>query len=153
VRLDPLRVEDAAEMAAVLADPALYTVIGGAPPTEAELAERYAFQLDGHPEWVNRVVRVDGRAVGYVQATVYPDDRAALAWVIGTAHQGRGYATAAARALVAELGAELGVGRVEAWIAPGHRPSERVAEHLGLHPTGEVDEDGEQRWSSGEVPV
>ena len=151
LRLDPLRVADAAEMAVVLADPALYTVIGGTPPTEPELAARYARQLagppDGREEWLNRIVRVDGRAVGYVQATVFPAGRAAVAWVIGTADQGRGYATAAAQALLAEL-AGRGVTGLEAWIAPGHRASEAVAGRIGLRPTGELDEDGEQRWTS-----
>ncbi|HUY46827.1 MAG TPA: hypothetical protein VMV92_14000 [Streptosporangiaceae bacterium] len=42
-RLDllPLRVEHAAEMAGVLADPGLYTFIGGVPPPMAVLRPRY----------------------------------------------------------------------------------------------------------------
>ena len=152
LRLDPLRVSDAAEMAGVLADPALYTVIGGQPPTEAELTAQYRRQVggrsaDGTEEWLNWVVRVDGQAVGYVQASVLAGGRASVAWVVGVRWQGRGHATAAARAMLAELAAR-GVTRIEAWISPGHRPSELVAERLGLRPTGELDEDGEQRWTS-----
>lgn len=151
LRLDPLRVDDAAEMAVVLADPALYTVIGGHPPTEAELTEQYRRQVggrsaDGTEEWLNWVVRVDGRPVGYVQASVHLDRHASIAWVVGTPWQRRGYATAAARAMLAEL-AGRGVTEVEACIAPGHRPSEAVAEHLGLVPTGQLDDEGEQRWT------
>ncbi len=151
LRLDPLRVADAAEMAGVLADPALYTVIGGRPPTGPELTAQYRRQVggrsaDGTEEWLNWVVRVDGTAVGYVQATVFAPDRASVAWVVGTPWQGRGYATAAARAMLAELAAR-GITRVEAWIAPGHRPSEAVAERLGLAPTGRLDPDGEQLWT------
>lgn len=156
LRLDPLRIADAAEMTAVLADPALYAVIGGRPPTEPELTAQYRRQVagrsaDGTEEWLNWVVRVDGRPVGYVQATVPPDRRAAVAWVVGTRWQGRGYATAAARAMLAELAAR-GVTEVEAWIAPGHRPSEAVAERLGLTPTGELDDHGEQRWTGRARP-
>lgn len=151
LRLDPLRVADAAAMAEVLADPALYEVIGGEPPTEDELTALYRRQVagrsaDGTEEWHNWVVRVDGRPVGYVQATVHAGGRAEVAWVVGTAYQGRGHATAAARAMLAELAAR-GVTRVEARIAPGHRPSEAVAGHLGLRPTGDHDEDGEQLWT------
>lgn len=151
LRLDPLRVSDAVEMTAVLADPALYTVIGGHPPTLAELTDQYERQTvgrsaDGTEEWLNWVVRVDGRATGYVQATVHGGARAVTAWVIGTPWQRRGIATAAVRAMLAEL-AGRGVGRVEAYIEPGHRPSELVAERAGLVPTGQLDPDGEQRWT------
>lgn len=50
-------------------------------------------------QWLNWVVRVDGAAVGYVQATVHDGIRAAVAWVIGAQCQGHGYATAAGRAM------------------------------------------------------
>lgn len=151
LRLDPLRVDDAAEMAVVLADPALYTVIGGQPPTAAELTGQYRRQIggrsdDGTEEWLNWVIRVDGGAVGYVQASVRSAGPTSIAWVVGTPWQGHGHATTAARAMLAELAAR-GVTAVEAWIAPGHRPSEAVAERLGLTPTGELDSDGEQRWT------
>ena len=150
MRLDPLRVADAAEMADVLADPGLYEVIGGGPPTLDELTERYRRQVvgrsaDGRESWLNWVVRVDGTAVGYVQATVVEGDRAAVAWVIGAPWQGRGYATEAGRQLLALLPGH-GVTRIEAHIAPGHAPSERVAAQLGLSATGRFDPDGEQLW-------
>lgn len=152
LRLDPLRVDDAAEMAVVLADPALYIVIGGRPPTEPELAGQYRRQVgcrsaDGTEEWLNWVIRVDGGAVGYVQASVRTGGPTSIAWVVGTPWQGRGHATAAARLMLAEL-AGRGVTEVEAYILPGHRPSEAVAEHLGLVPTGQLDDDGEQRWTT-----
>lgn len=150
VRLDPLAVSDAAEMAVVLADPDLYTVIGGHPPTEKELRQQYERQVvgrsaDGTEEWLNWVVRVDGAAAGYVQATVHDGSRAVVAWVIGSAWQGRGIATEAARQMLGLL-RERGVDRIEASIEPGHAPSERVAERIGLVATGELDDDGEQRW-------
>jgi RimJ/RimL family protein N-acetyltransferase len=150
IMLDPLRVTDAEEMAAVLADPELYRVIGGRPPTPAELTERYRRQVvgrsvDGREEWLNWVVRVEDAAVGYVQATVHEGDRAVVAWVIGTPWQGHGYATAAARELVAVL-VTRGVRRIEAYIALGHHASEMVAIRVGMAATGRLDEDGEQLW-------
>jgi len=149
IRLEPLRVADAAEMVQVLAAPELYSFIGGRPPTLGELTEQYRRQVvgrsdDGREEWLNWVVRGDGTAVGYVQATVHSGERAVLAWVIGLPWQGRGYATAAAVELVGLLRAR-GVRRIEAYIVPGHIGSERVAARIGLTPTGRISE-GEQMW-------
>jgi RimJ/RimL family protein N-acetyltransferase len=151
IRLDPLRVDDAAEMVTVLADPTLYGFIGGRPPTLGELTEQYRRQVvgrsvDGREEWLNWIVRVENVAVGYVQATVEQGRRAIIAWVIGRPWQGRGYATAAAREMLALLRGR-GVQRVEAYIVPGHAASERVAARLGLCATGELSE-GEQMWLS-----
>ena len=149
IRLEPLRVADAAEMVRVLAAPELYSYIGGRPPTLGELTEQYRRQVvgrsvDGREEWLNWIVRVDGSAVGYVQATVHEGARAVIAWVIGLPWQGRGYATAAGVELVRQLRGR-GVRRIEAYIVPGHLGSERVARRIGLTPTGQLSE-GEQMW-------
>jgi hypothetical protein len=48
--LTPLRVEDADEMAAVLAADDLYTFIGGAAPTADQLRDRYGRQVTGGSE-------------------------------------------------------------------------------------------------------
>jgi RimJ/RimL family protein N-acetyltransferase len=150
VMLAPLTVEDAEEMAVVLADRSLYTFIGGTPPTADELRERYHRQVvgrspDGSQLWRNWIVRPAGstEAVGYMQATV-TGSSADIAWVIGTAWQGNGYATAAAAGLVDWLH-EHGVGRVHASIHPDNVASNTVARRLGLRPTDEI-EDGERRW-------
>jgi RimJ/RimL family protein N-acetyltransferase len=157
--LAPLTVDDADEMADVLADPALYTFTGGAPPERDALRRRYAALVggrsaDGTEEWFNWVVRLHGGrgpegrgpAVGYVQATLTDGgSRAEVAWVVGTRWQGRGYASEAAGALVAALVAG-GATTVAACVHPAHRASEGVARRCGLVPTGETDEDGEQRW-------
>ena len=44
LRLEPLRVDHAPEMVAVLDDPALFDFTGGTPPTEADLRARYRRQ-------------------------------------------------------------------------------------------------------------
>ncbi|MFJ6440903.1 GNAT family N-acetyltransferase [Streptomyces sp. NPDC091649] len=152
-RLDalPLAPAYAQEMAAVLADPALYGLTGGGPPEPAALRARYERQCAGSPDpgelWWNWVLRVraDGNLAGYVQATVR-GRRAEIAWVVGTPWQGRGYASEAARGLAAHLASAGGVRALVAHIHPEHAASAAVAEAAGLRPTGEW-EDGEQRWA------
>jgi RimJ/RimL family protein N-acetyltransferase len=81
-----------------------------------------------------------------VQATVVDDGRTAdVAWVVGAPFQGRGYAVEAAAGMVAWL-RERGVAEVRAHIHPEHAASARVAERIGLLPTGDRDDDGEQIW-------
>jgi len=157
LELVPLRVADADEMVGVLADPALYGFIGGAPPTRDELVVRYRAQAggrspDGREEWHNWVVRErrSGAATGFVQATVV-DARGAgegreaeIAWLTGVPWQGRGYASEAARGLVAWLEAAR-VGSIVAHVHPDHVRSAVVAERAGLVPTDEL-VDGERVW-------
>jgi RimJ/RimL family protein N-acetyltransferase len=157
--LKPLRVEHAAEMHPVLDDPALHGYIGGEPPTADRLRERYAIQATGHsPDgthgWLNWIVRdrETGTAVGTVQATLSdkgPRLQAEVAWVIGVAHQGRGYAKEAAGAMVQWLLGQ-GADTITAHIHPGHRASIAVATHLGLIATDLV-EDGEIIWRVGPI--
>jgi RimJ/RimL family protein N-acetyltransferase len=155
VVLSPLRIEDADELVAVLAGPQLYRFIGGAPPTVAELRQRYAVLArgrspDGDQEWLNWVIRlgttaIGTTAIGTTQATVTGDgQRADVAWVIGLAHQGHGYGREAAGAMVTAL-IEAGVPWLTAHVHPDHAASASVARACGLRPTTEF-HDGEQRW-------
>jgi RimJ/RimL family protein N-acetyltransferase len=153
-RLDllPLQVEHAAEMAAVLGDPALHTFIGGAPETPEGLLARYERLVAGPSDptvsWLNWVVslRAEGRLTGTVQATLTPDPLgsvAEIAWVIGTGWQGRGIATEAVRGLVGWLDDKADV--IIAHVHPDHAASAAVAAGCGLVPTDELVE-GEIRW-------
>jgi len=151
--LRPLRVDDAEAMAAVLADPDLYTYTGGTPPGEEELRQRYAILArgrseDGAEDWANWIVVLEpeGRPVGYVQATIPVDGGPTqIAWLIGTPWQGRGLAKEAAGLLKGEL-RDRGVRRLVADVHPEHTASQRVAQAIGLAPTDEV-VDGEVRWA------
>ncbi|HEY2602207.1 MAG TPA: GNAT family N-acetyltransferase [Thermoleophilaceae bacterium] len=149
--LEPLRVEHAAEMVDVLADPSTYEYIGGEPPSEAELAARYLRQTggrspDGRQVWLNWVARrrEDGDAIGTVQATVSEDGSAELAWVISTSAQGNGYATEGTSAVIAWL-RDQGITAFVAHIHPEHSASVRVARRLGFERKNCV-KDGELRW-------
>lgn len=155
LRVVPVRVAHAEEMAAVLGDPALYAIIGGAPPSVAELSSRYRrwerpSSDDGCEGWLNWVVRrdADGVAVGTVQATTTVGAHglvAEVAWVVGVPFQGYGYATEATAAVVGWLVGH-GARDVHAHIAPEHPASEAVARRVGMRATGEFRDDGEQRW-------
>lgn len=151
-RLDavPLSVEHAAEMAAVLADPALHFFIGGTPASPDAVRARYQRLVAGCPDpavsWCNWVLRLreEDRLVGTVQATVV-GSVAEVAWVVGSAWQGRGLASEAARGLVTLLARKPSVRTVIAHVHPEHRASEAVARAAGLEPT-EVEQEGERRW-------
>ena len=146
----------ATELALLLDDASLHEFTGGAPLPAAALAARYARLAarrspEGDQMWGNWVVRVraTGAAAGMVQATLPAGGPAAgpaeVAWVVVRVAQGRGYATEAARSLVALL-REAGW-TVVAHIHPGHLASQRVARAAGLSPTSDV-RDGETRWVS-----
>jgi len=156
IRLEPLRAEHAQEMAPLLDDPHLHVFIGGRPASLAELQQRYQRQAagrsaDGAERWLNWIVRRldDDRAIGTVQATVADeagDVTAAVAWVVATPYQGRGYAREAAHVMVAWLW-RSGVTRIVAHIHPRHEASAAIARAVNLTPT-EVVADGEIRWES-----
>ena len=153
LELTPLQVEDADDMAVVLADERLHAFIGGRPATAAELHERYIRLVAGSGDpgelWLNWIVRrrADGRPVGTVQATLIAGEAqwtAYVAWVIGVEWQGQGFASEAARGLVAWLH-QQSIYDIVAHIHPDHHASARVAANAGLQPTDEL-EDGERVW-------
>jgi RimJ/RimL family protein N-acetyltransferase len=147
--MTPLDLSDAAEMVDVLSNPSIYGFTGGEPPSLDQLEEQYRRQVAGSPRdgetWHNWVLRLDGSAIGYVQATV-TGESAELAWVVGPSWQGRGYATEASAAMRDWL-ADQGVTRFSAHIHPDHLASNAVAASLGLHPTGRLDDEGESIWA------
>ncbi|MFG1905568.1 GNAT family N-acetyltransferase [Kribbella sp. NPDC048928] len=144
----PLRVEYAAPMAVVLSDPGLYAFTGGEPPSVEVLEARYRRQLAGpdspDEQWLNWVVQYEDTLIGYVQATVTAG-QAEIAWVIGAAWQGRGFAKEAAQGLVTWLRAQK-IDRIIAHVHPDHTASAAVATAIGLART-DVVEDGENLWS------
>jgi hypothetical protein len=76
--LEPQRAQHAAEMFAVLSDPAIYEYENQPPASLEALRRRYAAlesrrSPDGREQWLNWVIRLPaGEPIGYVQATVYP---------------------------------------------------------------------------------
>jgi RimJ/RimL family protein N-acetyltransferase len=158
LRLTPMNIADVEELFEVLDDVRLHRFTGGRPDTLAELQRRvegWSTQRspDGEHAWCNWVIRLDDDIIGTVQTTVRartPRDEpaASLGWVVGSDHQGCGYATEAALGLAGWL-LGLGIQPLEATIYPGHEASEKVARAVGLRATDEV-VDGEIVWRSVE---
>lgn len=101
--LEPQAAQHAAAMFPLLADTTLYAYVDQPPPaSEAALRERFARlesrqSPDGSQQWLNWVIRLqnglpNGDLAGYVQATVYADASANIAYVLGSAFMGRGLA-------------------------------------------------------------
>lgn len=137
--LEPRNAAHAEALYAVLADPALYDFIEDAPPESVQsLRERLARtesrrSPDGTEHWLNWVVRdAHGDVAGYVQATVHSDGEAHVAYMIGTAWQGRGLATAAVRRMLDLVAAEFGVHRFAIVAERRNTKSVGVAERLGF---------------------
>jgi RimJ/RimL family protein N-acetyltransferase len=103
---------------------------------------------DGSEEWLNWVVRAadDGRALGWVQATV-GEGPVLVAYATLPSERGRGFATEALEALMAELRARLSGVAFEAHIHPDNAGSERVAAAAGFSVTDRT-ADGERVWSA-----
>ena len=151
--LAALRVSDAAARAAAETDPVLFTHIGGAPPTAAELEERIRRYNEGPNRpgeaWHNWAIRLreTREVIGHFQATVREHGASVeLAWLVGTPWQGRGYATEAAQAVVDWLLAPPSSTReLIAHVHPANAASAKVAQRLRLEPT-EIVQDDEIRW-------
>src|SRR5215831_1824035 len=96
-------------MFAVLSDPAIYEYENEPPSSVDWLRERFARlesrrSADGTQRWLNWVVRLRPVGlIGYVQATVFPSGRAAIAYVLASNYWGRGLAGEACQAMIAEL--------------------------------------------------
>lgn len=138
--LEPLTEAHADAMFELLCDPALYQWLDDVPPPSAQaLRERYRKleargPADGHERWLNWVIRLlAGDALaGYVQATVKPDGRAWIAFVLGTAYQRHGLALEAAQAMIDELHTAYGVHTLMASADVDNAPSIRLLQRLGL---------------------
>lgn len=136
--LEPQTVEHAKEMFVVLSDPAIYAYENQPPPSLAWLRERFARlesrrSGDGREQWLNWVIRLpSSELIGYVQATVHEDGRAAIAYELSSAHWGRGLAHCAVAAMIAELAEHYGVRRLTAVLKRENARSRRLLERLGF---------------------
>ena len=139
VTLEPQLSAHAAELYAVIADPALYEFIDNKEPASEEALRQRLLRLesrlsaDGTAHWLNWIVRNPaGDLVGYVQATVTPDHSAEIAYVLGRAHWRKGYAYAACTAMIEELRSSYGATRLTATLDPANTASLALLKKLGL---------------------
>jgi ribosomal-protein-alanine N-acetyltransferase len=136
--LEPQVAAHAEEMFEVLSDPALYEYENGPPASLNWLRTRFGKlesrrSADGSERWLNWVIRLPSSGLaGYVQATVYGDGRAAIAYVLGSRHWGQGLASRAVRAMLEELVARYGVRTFTAELKRENHRSMRLLERLGF---------------------
>lgn len=139
--LEPRTVAHAEELFVVLAEPALYQYLDEDPPQSVEALRQKLLRgesrksPDGAEHWLNWVIRNESdQVIGYVQATVYPNLEANVAYVIARSHWGRGFACRAVeqmlRLVAAGFGAKIFLLRSER----ENRRSIRLVERLGFVP-------------------
>lgn len=148
--LTPIDVADADDLYAILRDPRIAGAMLEEPPASVDVVRSniVSWRQGPPPEreeaWLNWLARThSGAAVAQLAATVQPRGTW-LAWIVGVEHQGRGYASEAARGVIDLLGAQ-GVTTYLASIREFHEASERVARSLGFQLTDEW-ADGERVW-------
>lgn len=138
--LEPQAVAHAEEMFEVLSDPAIYEFENEPPESLEWLRERYRKletrrSADGTQHWLNWVIRLPtAELAGYVQATVHPDGRAAIAYELGSKFWGRGLASAALRAMIPVLVEDYNVRRLYAVLKYANHRSQKLLERLGFAP-------------------
>jgi ribosomal-protein-alanine N-acetyltransferase len=136
--LEPQTAAHAVEMFEVLSDPAIYEYENAPPASVEALRTRYEKlesrrSGDGSQQWLNWVIRMDGAGlIGYVQATVYPDASAAIAYEMGSAHWGRGFGRRATEAMLQELVDHYGVTKVFGVAKARNFRSLRLLSRLGF---------------------
>lgn len=142
--LEPLRPEHAALVFEDLRDPALHELIPTDPPGSlAALEERYRrlatrSSPDGTEAWLNWVARLRSskEPVGTIEATVYPDARAHLAYTVFRRFWRRGFAKEACARVVESLRADSRVALFVIELDTRNVASIRLAESLGFERTG-----------------
>lgn len=136
--LEPQTVAHADAMFVVLSDPSIYEYENAPPPSIEWLRARFAKlesrrSADGEEQWLNWVVRLpSSELIGYVQATVWPNGRAAIAYELSSAYWGRGLARHAVQAMILELVQHYQVRTLAAVLKRENLRSLRLLERLGF---------------------
>ena len=138
--LEPQIAAHADAMFDVLSDPAIYQYENAPPRSREWLRKRYArlesrASADGLEHWLNWVIRLRTlELIGYVQATVRTNGRAAIAYELASGYWGHGYASEAVAAMLDELGRRYGVQFVSAILKRANERSRRLLERVGFVP-------------------
>jgi ribosomal-protein-alanine N-acetyltransferase len=138
--LEPQTAAHAQEMFAVLSDPAIYEYENEPPPSVEWLRARFTklesrLSANGEEQWLNWVIRLPtSELIGYVQATVDPNGRAAIAYELSSAYWGRGLARRAVQAMISELVERYQVHHLTAVFKRTNLRSMRLLERLGFSP-------------------
>lgn len=155
VRLDLLRPDDLDPLYALQGDPEvvrymLYDARTREQVSQALTRDAAATRLEKADDYLQPAIRdAQGRLLGtmYFRIASVDDRTAEIGWLLAPAERGRGYATEAARMLLALAFDELGLHRVYAELDPRNDASVGVCRRLGMrHEAHFV----EHMWVKGE---
>lgn len=155
VTLDLLREDDLDDLFAMQGDPDVCRYLLYEARTRDQVAEvltrdSAAARLADKGDYIQPAIRgADGSFLGTMYFTIASlDDRTAeIGWILAPHAHGRGYATEAARLLLALAFGDLGLHRVYAELDPRNTASVRICERLGMrHEAHHV----EHMWLKGE---
>ena len=141
--LEPQTAAHAQEMFTVLSDPAIYEFENAPPIDEEWLRKRFARlesrgSSDGTQQWLNWVIRLpDGKLAGYVQATVFQDGSAYVAYEFNSQYWRQGIGSSAVQAVLQELRDQYGVATFIAVLKARNYRSEALLRKLGFVPASE----------------
>lgn len=138
--LEPLEARHAPLLYESLLDERIYRFIPQDPPvSEQALLERYrrleARQSpDGQEVWLNWAMRLDsaGTYIGTLEATVYPEQTAYIAYTVFPPYQGNGYATEGVRLMLDHLDQSYQIPVIAALIDTRNSRSISPVERLGF---------------------
>ena len=141
---EPIHPSHALALFEPLQSSAIYNFIPESPPTSAEaLAARYQklavrTSPDGQELWLNWGMRLrnNDEYVGVLQATVYPDATAYLAYILFPPFWKQGYASEGCRRILELLFTDYQVRIVIAEIDTRNTASMKLVEHLGFQRVG-----------------
>src|SRR5687768_1368282 len=143
---EDLRESHAEKLWPVLADLRIYGFLDAEPPASLQaLAERFrkleqGRSDDGDEIWLNWLVQTtEGTCIGFVQATIFADRSAAIAFVLGAEFWGQGYGSEAAGTMLRTLVENHPIRGVFATVDSRNVASERLLLRLGFgEVTGDV---------------
>jgi [ribosomal protein S5]-alanine N-acetyltransferase len=137
--LEPLTFAHAEAMFEVLSEVELYRYLDYGPPPSVEHVRGVYERLerraspDGRDTWLNWVVCLrTGVPIGFVQATLRSQSTAWVAYLLGSAHWGHGYAHAATGAMLEHLTGQYGSTEFLATVENANARSISVLERLAF---------------------
>ena len=137
--MEPRNASHAEALFPVLSDPHLYEFLDEQPPASvAALRERFAKSQsqrspDGSEHWLNWVVRDEaGVVAGQIQATLFPDTTANVAYVFARSHWGRCIAFLSVEQMLKTMRETFLVGTFYVVLERENHRSKRLAERLGF---------------------
>ncbi len=139
--------EHAAALFSVLQDPKIYDYIPTIPPATLEiLTQRYTslesgISPDGQEQWLNWAVKIKDTSeyVGRLEATVYNNHTADIAYELSSNYWGMGYAVEACTKMIEILKQNHGVTQLHASIDTLNAKSIQLVEKLGFRQVEKIE--------------